>query len=132
MHADQGSADVEPCIRLDMLECDGGLEICVAGRRKGASCFGLWDDVYDFCVRDGFVFDDDSSIQVLAALRCDINALSSENALDTFIDGFSDLGNGMATDLVAQGFAGAATDDYDIAFFEMGCFDEFRSGFGGV
>jgi hypothetical protein len=38
----------------------------------------------------------------------------------------------MATDLVAQGFAGTTADNYNIAFFQMRRFDKFRSGFGSV
>ena len=115
-----------------MFERYGSLEGRVAGRCKGAAGFRLRHDVHDFCVRDGFMFNDNRAVQVLAALGGNVDALCAENALEPFVDGFPDLGDGVAADLVAQGFAGAAADDYNIAFFEMRRFDEFRGGFGGV
>ena len=101
MHADKGPADVDSCVCLDMFERYGSLEACVASGSEGAASFGLWNDIHDFGVRDGLVFDDDGSVQVLAALGRDIDALRSENALKPFVNSFPDFRDGMATDLVA-------------------------------
>ena len=115
-----------------MFERYGSLEGRVAGRCEGASGFRLRHDVYDFCVRDCFVLDDDSPVQVFAALGGNVDSVCSEDALEAFVNGFADFGDGVTTDLVAQCFAGAATDNDDIAFFEVCRFDKFCGGVGGV
>ena len=115
-----------------MFERYGGFEGCVTGRREGAAGFWLRHDVYDFCVRDGFVLDDYGSVQVLAALGGNVDTLCTENALESFVDGFPDFGNGVAADLIAQGFACAASDDDYVAFFEMCRFDKLRGSNGCV
>ena len=117
VHADKGSADVDTCVCLDVLERYGSLEACVASGCEGATCLWLWYDVHDFCIRDSLMLDNDSAVQVLTALGRDVDALSAKDAVKAFVNRLADFRDGVATDLVTQGFAGAAADNDDVAFF---------------
>ena len=84
-----------------MFERYGSLEACVASCSEGTAGFGLWHDIHDFCIRDCFMFDDDCAVQVLTALGSDVDAVCTEDALESVVNGLADFRYGVAADLVA-------------------------------
>ena len=91
-------------------------------------CSMAADHVHDFGVGYSCALDDDGAVQVLAALRRDVDAERFENGLQTFENRLADFGHGMAPDVVAERGARAATDDHDIARREVSLFYKFFSG----
>ena len=128
MHADERAANVEPGVRLDMLDSDRMLEGAVAGCRKRTARLGLRYHVHDFCIGDCLALDDDGAVQVLATLRRDIDSLRLEYGLQPFENRLADFGYGMATDIVTQRGARAASDNYNLARREASFFYKFLSG----
>ena len=128
MHANKRTANVDSGVGLDMLDGDGMLEGAVAGGGERAACLGLRYHVHDFGVGYSCALDDDGAVQVLAALRRDVDAERFENGLQTFENRLADFGHGMAPDVVAERGARAASDDHDIACGQVRFFDKFLGG----
>ena len=128
VHADERSADIEPGICLDMLDGDRMLEGAVAGGCKGASGLGLRNHIHDFGIGDCLALDDDGAVQVLATLRRDVDVEWLEYGREPFKNRLADFGYGMATDIVTQRRARAATDNYNLARREVSLFHKFLSG----
>ena len=81
MHADKSTADVEAGVRLDMLDGDCMFKGSVAGRCERATSLGLRNHVHDFSAWDCGMFNDNRTVQVFAALRCNVDAQRLENRL---------------------------------------------------
>ena len=113
MHTDQRAADVKTCMGADLLDRNGIFHICPGDSRKRTACFGLGNDGNDliavlFC---GFAFHDDRAVQMLTALRAEINACFGKNRCDTRIGSLCALNARIVTDRAACDFAGRAADD---------------------
>ena len=75
VHADERAANIKTRICFDLLHSHRTLEVCVSRGGKGAACLGLGNNVHDLSKRNCFLFHDDRAVEMLTALRRDVNAL---------------------------------------------------------
>jgi len=128
VHSDKRTADIETGIGLDMFDGYGMLESLVAGCGKRASGLRLGDHIHDFCERNCRILDDDSAVQVFAALRRNINAKRLEYGRKSFENRLADLGHRMATDVITESRTCAAPNYDNLACSQVRFFNKFLGG----
>jgi hypothetical protein len=74
------------------------------------------------------MFDDNCAIQVLAALRRNVDAERLEYGLQAFKNCLADFGHGVAPDIVPERRTRAAADNHDIARRKARLFHKFHCG----
>ena len=114
VHSDQRATDIQTGISLDFLQGNRMTEAVIGGGGKGAARLGLGLHVHDLRTRHGFVFHNQRTVQMLAALRGDINALRGEYAAQSIENGLSDLRRGPTAHALAHHLAGAAAHHNDL------------------
>ena len=132
VHTDQGAADVEPRVRSDFLEHDGLLKGAVGGGGKGAARLGLRHNAYLLRVRHGSALHADGAVEVLAALRREVDTLFVHrvvNAAEHSLGGFK---AGIVADHASRYLAGGAADNENIARFELCGGDNFLRRLSGL
>ena len=83
VHADEGIADINSGISFDLLQCDRMLKGMVSGGCKGTASFGLGNDINKFRIRNGSLFNDDGTVQMLTALGGKINTACLRRLIDS-------------------------------------------------
>ena len=119
VHADQGAADVESGVRADLLEHNRVVKGAVGGGGKGAACLGLRHHADLLGVRHSGTLHANGAVEVLAALRREINSLFLQDLVNTAENRFGCLQAGIVSDHAAGYLTGRAADDQNIAFFQV-------------
>ena len=120
VHADQGTADVKPGVRADLLEDDRLTEGAICRGGEGAARFRLRNDI-DPVVRvlHGGALDDDRAVQMLTALRGKIDSFRIKDRGERQINDLSSLGRRKAPDRVPEHLARRTADDDDVSGHEL-------------
>ena len=108
VHTDESASDVQPCVGGDVLDYGGGLHELISGCGKGASGFGLWHYVYFFGITNkvkSLSFDNESAVQVLAALSGDEHAEPVGDGCYAAPNGFGTFGGGAVADKLTHDLA---------------------------
>lgn len=121
VHADEGIADINSGIGLDFFQGDRMLKGLVSGGCKGTAGFGLGNDIDQFRIRNGRLFNDDGTVQVLAALGGKINAACLCRFINSGKNSSGNIEVRIAADLISAYLGGRAADYKNLSFVEL-CF----------
>ena len=116
LHPNQGIADIHARVRLDLLDGYRTFGVFVDGHREGTARVRLRYNVDNLGSRqEGFFFDDDRAVQMLAALRGKVDSLRFQYARHAFVDGCRRVDIRAFADPQSHHFTGAAADDQNVA-----------------
>ena len=126
------SADIQPGIGTNALHGDRIAEGVVSGRGERAARLRLRDDIHNVCAGDGLALDDDGAVQMLAALRGQIQAVGREHAVQDGKDLLGDLRTGVRADAAAADLARGAANHDDLTGMQLCFFNQFFCGLFGL
>ena len=132
MHADERAADIQPGIGTNALHGDRIAEGVVSGRGERTARLRLRDDIHNVCAGNGLALDDDGAVQMLAALRGQIQAVGHEHAVQDGKDLLGDLRTGVRADAAAADLARGAANHDDLTRMQLCFFNQFFCGLFGL
>lgn len=129
MHADECTADVNARARADVLHQHGVRHVRICGGGKGTARVGLRHGVYRFRPRrKRRPFHNDGAVQVLTALRGQIQSAFRKQGRGAFPHSLRGLHAGAAPNALAHDLAGRTADDKNISRAHPGCRQKLRHG----
>ena len=117
----EGIADINSGIGLDFFQGDRMLKGLVSGGRKGTAGFGLGNDIDQFRIRNGRLFNDDGTVQMFTALGGKINATCLCRFINSGKNSSGNIEVRIAADLISAYLGGRAADYKNLSFVEL-CF----------
>ena len=121
VHADEGIADINSGIGLDFFQSDRMLKGLVRGGCKGTAGFGLGNDIDEFRTRNGSLFNDNGTVQMLTALGGKINAACLCRFINSGKNSLGYIEVRIAADLISAYLGRRAADYKNLTFMEL-CF----------
>lgn len=134
MHPDERAADVHARCSFDFLNEHRVVKGAPAVGSPAAARVGLRDGRHDLiAVGPGDrALDDDSAVQVLAALGSKVDALLLQGRQHTRQHGGGSLHAGILSDMSTHDLAAGAADHEDIPSFQVRGFQQFFSSLPGL
>ena len=130
MHADEGRADVNsgPCFRHQAFGKYRVLHSLITDRpERPAGVIRLRNsiDLAEPVCAECLIFDDQGTIQMLAALAGQEDAARGKDLLNSLVNCFGHVETSMGAYFLPQYFAGRTADDEDVALLQLCGFAEF-------
>ena len=126
VHANQGAANIQSRISANLLHCHRVLHGCINCRGKRAAGVNLRHCVDNLIAltAGNFPLYNQSSIQVLTALRRQRNSLFLQNRIDSLQHCLGDLQTAAFSNVDTGNFTGAASNHQQLSFFQTGCLNK--------